>query len=124
MNCFKHNEISANGICKACNKAVCGQCIIDTGNGIACSEECEKEVLEINQIVDRSKKIYSIGSKPDVVPSGILVYVFFSVLFLGWSGFEYVTKSRVSEFLIVMGLGFGLMGVIMYRRIKKLNLNC
>lgn len=124
MNCFKHNEISANGICKACNKAVCGQCLIDTGNGIACSKECEKEVHEINQIVDRSKQIYSIGSKPNAVPSGILIYVFFSVLFLGWSGFEYLTKSRINEFLIVMGLGFVVMGIIMYRRIKKLNLNC
>jgi len=64
MNCFKHNDNSANGICKACNKAVCTECIIDTGNGIACSEECEKEVLDINKILDQSKQIYSIGSKP------------------------------------------------------------
>lgn len=124
MNCFKHKEAPANGICKACNKAVCGQCALDTGNGIACSEKCEKEVHDINMIVDRSKQIYSIGSKPNAVPSGILVYVFFTVIFLGWSGFEYLSESKINEFLIIMGIGFGIMGVIMYRRIKKLNINC
>jgi hypothetical protein len=124
MKCFSHNENDAVGICKACNKAVCSQCAIDTGSGIACCSECEQEVLDINKIVSRSKQIYNIGTKGNAVPSGILVYIFFTVLFLGWGAFEYFFKSRVNEFIIVMGIGFGVMGIIMYRRIKKMDLNC
>ena len=124
MNCFIHNESSALGLCKACNKAVCGECLIDTGNGLACSSQCEKEVLEINQIVAKSKQIYNIGTTGNSIPSGLLVYIFFAILFLGWSGFEYFTKARVNEFIIIMGLGFCVIGIIMYRRLKKLNLNC
>jgi hypothetical protein len=126
MNCFTHNENSALGICKACNKAVCSVCIIDTGNGLACCALCEKEVIEVNQIIAKSKQIYNIGSTAtgNAIPTGLLVYIFFTVLFLGWGLFEYLTKSRINEFIIIMGLGFGVMGIIMYRRLKKLNLNC
>jgi TRAP-type C4-dicarboxylate transport system permease small subunit len=58
------------------------------------------------------------------VPSGLLVYIFFTTLFLGWGAFEYFARDRVNEFIIISGLGFGIMGIILYRRIKKANLNC
>jgi hypothetical protein len=124
MNCFEHKENIAMGICKACNKAVCGICVIDTGNGLACSAQCETEVVHMNQIIAKSKQIYNIGTNQSTIPSGLLVYIFFTILFLGWGAFEYITKSRVNEFILIMGLGFGVMGIIMYRRLKKLNLNC
>ena len=126
MQCFQHNETPSIGICKACNKAVCSSCIIDTGNGIACSKQCEKETLEINQIIDRSKKIYSIGDNAasNLIPSSVIVYLFFAILFLGWSAFEYFSKSRVDTFLIVVGTGFLIMSVITYRRAKKMGINC
>lgn len=124
MNCFTHTENSAIGICKACNKAVCRECFLDTGNGLACSPDCEKEVREINSILARSKQIYNINAQGNRIPSGILVYIFFTVLFLGWGAFEYLARSRLNEFTLIMGLGFGVMGVILYRRMKKLNLNC
>jgi len=124
MNCFQHKENTAVGICKACNKAVCGACVIDTGNGLACSTHCETEVIHINQIVAKSKQIYNVGTNQNTIPSGLLVYIFFTVLFLGWGAFEYIAKSRVNEFILIMGVGFGVMGIIMYRRLKKLNLNC
>jgi hypothetical protein len=124
MYCFAHRNNSALGTCKACNKAVCAECLIDTGNGLACCLQCEQEVKDIHAIVSRSKLIYSIGTKGSALPSGILVYIFFTILFLGWGIFEYITKNRTNEFIIMMGLGFGVLTIIMYRRIKKLNLNC
>ncbi|MBK8187855.1 MAG: hypothetical protein IPK77_11785 [Cellvibrio sp.] len=124
MNCFEHKENSAVGICKACNKAVCSTCAKDTGNGLACSEKCEIEVSHLNQIVAKSKLIYNIGTNNTSIPSGILIHVFFSILFLGWSAYEYFATSRVNEFVLFMGLGFALMAIIMYRKLKKLNLNC
>lgn len=124
MNCFQHNENTAVGICKACNKAVCGSCAIDSGSGLACCAECETEVMHMNQIVAKSKQIYNIGTNQNTIPSGLLVYVFFSVIFLGWWLYEFIAKSRMNEFILIMGLGFGLLTIVMYRRLKKLNLNC
>ncbi len=124
MLCFLHRSNAAVGTCKSCNKAVCAECFIDAGNGLACSAQCEQEVKDINAIIGRSKQVYNIGTKGSAIPSGILVYLFFSVLFLGWGAYEYATESRVNVFILVMGAGFALMGVIMYRRIKKLDLNC
>ena len=126
MNCYQHSDASAIGICKACNKAVCPSCEIDTGNGLACSEQCKKEVIEINQIVDNSKNIYGIGDNAsnNLIPSGVMAYLFFTVTFLGWSAFEYITQSRVNTFLIVMGIAFMAMGIFIYRRAKQMHLNC
>jgi hypothetical protein len=126
MNCFKHNDVHAIGICKACGKAICLECAIDTGNGIACSEICVKEVNEINQVVQKSKNIYGIGSEnnKNLIPSGVLPYLFFAILFLGWSSYEYLAQARTNSFLLVMGCGFAIMSVVTYFRAKKMSINC
>ena len=126
MNCYQHNDSTAIGTCKACNKAVCLSCAIDTGNGLACSEQCKTEVLEINQVVEKSKNIYGIGKNApkNLIPSGVLVYIFFTVIFLGWAVFEYVINSRTNTYFIVMGLAFMGMGIFAYRRAKQMSLNC
>jgi hypothetical protein len=54
MKCFQHNENDSIGICKACQKALCASCVIDTGRGLACSQECANEVNDMNAIIDKS----------------------------------------------------------------------
>lgn len=124
MHCFKHIEADAVGICKACNKAVCSSCAIDTGRGLACSEVCVKEVKEINEIVDRSKQIYSISSSSRLPPTGIIMFAFFGVMFTAWGIYNSTIRDRVDYFTIVMGLGFIAVTFIAYIRNKKLRMNC
>ena len=52
MNCFIHHDKNAIGICKNCNKALCEECAIDTGSGIACKGKCEKDVKDTNELVE------------------------------------------------------------------------
>ena len=126
MNCYKHNESSAIGICKACNKAVCTSCAIDTGNGLACSEICETEVAEINKIIEISKNMYGVGrnAKKNLIPTSVMVHIFFTIIFLGWSLSDYILYSKINAYLIVMGVGFLLLGIITYRRTKQMSINC
>jgi hypothetical protein len=43
MNCFRHQDSSAVGLCKTCFKAVCPECAADVGNGLACKNSCEEK---------------------------------------------------------------------------------
>ena len=124
MNCFVHNENVAVGICKACQKAVCLTCAIDTGRGLVCSNKCQSEVTELNEIEDKSKRIYGIGSSHKLLPTGILLYLFFGIAFAGFGIFKILDKGKPDFFLFVMGGGFLLIGFIAWLRNRKLNINC
>ena len=124
MKCYTHQDTDSIGICKACQKAVCSTCVIDTGRGIACSKECETEVHDQNAIIDKSKRIYSIGSSSKLPPTGIIMYFMFSLLFISWGIYNSVIRDRIDYFTILMGVGFFAVTIMAYIRNKKLNLNC
>lgn len=124
MNCFIH-ETPAVGLCKACHKAVCQECVVDTGNGVACSTECEKEIAEVSEVMAKNKQIYGVGVENSrFLPTGIMMYLFFSLVFLGMGIFQYVQIGKVDYFLFLMGSGFLVFTLIAWRRTRKLNLNC
>ena len=124
MKCFTHHEIDAVGICKACSKAVCASCTTDTGRGLSCSDACSSEIDQQNQIIDKSKKIYSIGEKAPFMPTGLIIHFFFGFLFSGFSIFNYFQQGSLEWFLLLMGLGFLVIGIIGWHKNKQLNLNC
>ena len=124
MNCFTHQTTHSVGVCKSCLKAVCTECAIDTGRGLACSATCEQEVAAINEITDKSKQIYGIGSDSKLPPTGILMYFFFSLVFTGFGIYNSIQRERLDYFTIVMGVGFFFVALISWHRNRKLNLNC
>ncbi len=124
MNCFSHQNAPSIGICKACQKAVCVECVIDTGRGLACSAECDEEVKALNQIIDKSKRIYSIGSSSKLPPTGVLMFLFFGLIFTSVGIYQYLDRERLDFVSLSMGLGFIAFSVFSYYRNKNLNLNC
>lgn len=58
MNCYRHPNVQAVGICKNCQKGLCVECAADVGNGLACRNQCEAAVLEINDIFQRTRNQY------------------------------------------------------------------
>jgi len=52
MNCFNHRDRSAIGLCKACLKALCGDCLTELPNGLACKDSCEKRADLLNCITE------------------------------------------------------------------------
>lgn len=124
MKCFGHLQVDAIGLCKSCSKAVCADCVIDTGRGLCCSDICVTELSEQNQIIDKSKRIYSIGTKAPLIPTGLLMYFFFGFTFGGFGIFQTIKNGSPEWFLLVMGTGFLVVGVLAWIKNRKLNLNC
>lgn len=58
MKCFYHPQIEAIARCKSCRKGLCKDCAIDVGNGIACKNRCECEVVAINEFLELMKTAY------------------------------------------------------------------
>ena len=44
MNCFNHRDTTAVGVCKACGKALCSDCLAEVEGGLACKDNCESKV--------------------------------------------------------------------------------
>lgn len=124
MNCFSHKNMVAVGICKACQKAVCEGCAIDTGRGLACSVDCQEEVKALSMIVDKSKRIYSIGTKSRLPPTGVIMYLFFGLIFAGSGIYQYISRERFDFVGLSLGVGFIVFSIFAYVRNRNLNLNC
>ena len=58
MKCYYHPENEAIALCKSCSRALCRECCSDVPPGTACKDRCEKEVQEVNLVIQRSKSAY------------------------------------------------------------------
>ena len=124
MNCFTHPELTAIGGCKACYKGLCPGCATDTGNGLACSG-CENEVLELNEMWERGKKIYGIGKYKSRIPaSGVMIWALFSSVMWGVSLFSYLNTGKAEVFTITMAILFTIILGIAYYSSRRTGLNC
>ena len=98
MNCYNHAETSAVGICKHCSKALCHECMTDTGV-VACRSACK---------VDRSNAT---------------AHRLCGTVFL-LSGFVFALRpdGRGSAILLVlMGIAFLLGPLLFFQRAKAIN---
>lgn len=58
MKCYYHHSSEAIAICKSCHRALCESCAADVHPGTACINRCEKDVEELNAIIERNKSAY------------------------------------------------------------------
>jgi hypothetical protein len=63
MNCFNHRDRPAIGLCKACAKALCAECLTELKNGLACKGSCEERVNLINRILDSNSQVLSAANR-------------------------------------------------------------
>jgi hypothetical protein len=88
MKCYNHVDCDAVGTCKHCSKGVCRECAKESGWGIVCSQACEVEVQALRAMVERNRKLVSIGAKTHQRNAVILfamaaVFVAFGIVFRG-----------------------------------------
>ena len=55
MKCFYHETVDAVATCKNCCRALCRQCAVDVGNGIACRNTCEQQVQALNAMLRKGQ---------------------------------------------------------------------
>jgi hypothetical protein len=125
MNCFRHQNSSAVGLCKTCFKAVCSECAADVGNGLACKNSCEEKVLQLNAMSDRALKIYGIGKDRSRIPStGVILWFLLAFAFWFLAGSNYLRLRQVDYPALVIAIvftaGFGLA----YLSSKRTGLRC
>ena len=51
MNCFRHNDRPAVGLCKHCFKAVCRECILEAAGAVVCSPACAAEASSVDALL-------------------------------------------------------------------------
>ena len=124
MNCYRHPNISAVGICKTCFKAVCPECATDVGNGLACKGSCEEKVLELNEMWERSAKIYGVGKHTSRIPSsGVLLWLLLSAAMWVTTGLSYY-RGELDYASLVMAVVFTAGLGLAYFSAKRTGLKC
>lgn len=124
MECFEHANSPAVGICRVCGRGVCHGCVRDTGHGLACSDACEKEVMDGQLINLKVKRLYGVDGSRKVFPMVALMWTTFAIMFLGFSTYIWIAKGRPEWFLIVFGAVCAMLAIVSYRRARTLQLNC
>jgi hypothetical protein len=124
MNCYSHTESIAIGICKSCNKAVCKDCAIDTGLGLACAEECVKEVNDYNLTMKKAKQLYGLGEGGQKIPTGILLFWAIGAIIFGTGVYRYIAYEKLDFISLLMGGVFLILGYVGYARNKKVGISC
>lgn len=125
MNCFQGHEQPAVGICKSCGKAVCPECAIEFPKGLACSDACQKDVKEIIEMNERSKKIYGIGDyQTNKLASGVWVWLLLSGVMWVVAVASFFVSSRPDYGITAMAVVFSIITTIVYRSSKRTGINC
>ena len=118
MKCYNHAEIDAVAICKSCSKALCTECCVDVGNGIACKGTCEERTADLNVLIDHNietAKKFGVGKKPLLSKIAANFFIFglillvFSMLF----GKLQVVEEYVG-FVIMVGLASLMIAAIFF----------
>ncbi len=120
MNCFNHRDKPAIGLCKSCGKGLCGDCLTELPNGLACKGSCEKRVDALNRIADSDaetkiaarRRLWVIGVR------SFFVGICFGLTIAAIGVMTYFDKDNPRlaflAYLIVLGacLAFGVVGAI------------
>ena len=109
MQCFYHLQNAAIGVCKACQKGLCTECVTDLDHGIACKNKHEKQVAMIDSIWGRSENMMSASSR---AKNAAPLFILF--LGLAFAGFGYFQGSGIKDMGFVMGCGFVVFSVITF----------
>jgi len=122
MICFIHEGIHAVGVCKNCGKAICRDCLIDEGFAVCCSEACMAEARQLNEMNQRGKKIYGIGTTTKRNSSQAISYMIIGVFFM-IIGLLFLSKIPVlTYFTCSMGLLMIGIGAFTQYRMKNLGI--
>ena len=118
-----HREASAIAICRYCGKATCPDCCEDTGQGIACSADCEAELLAADKLKNKQKQSYGLGPKPPI-PASVSTYFFFGLILALVGTYLTVTRPDTDFLTFSMAAIFFVMSAGSYKRYRDGCVEC
>lgn len=118
MNCYTHTQKEALGICKHCQKGICMECLVDSGDGLSCKGKCLEEVKLLKKLRDFEQKVVKNNSS-QWTSSGLL-YLFMGILIIV---VPIVFLRKINIVFMPVGLLFLIYGifVLMKRKAYKEN---
>ena len=112
MNCFNHRDRPAVGLCKSCGKALCGDCITELPNGVACKDSCEDRVSLINHIIDRNSQVLAAARRQVQRSSFFIMLIGAGLLILSIFALIQSERSFFSSFVGFMGFVIFVGGIL------------
>ena len=115
MNCFNHNDRQAIGLCKSCNKALCTDCCVDLGIGLACHGKCEEQVRSVDAVISGNVEDQKHADKyvrPFLARvaanflSFAMVLIIFAVLFPSETFFRYFGGGALAIGVLIYGVNY------------------
>ncbi len=116
MNCFNHTDTAAIGTCKACNKGLCTDCATDLGHGIACKNQHEQRVQDLEMIISGNIRAFSDCSK-DKLPLMPLFYFAMGVFFVAYPLYQ---GGSASDFVVLLGAGFIVFSLLLFVKTRRI----
>ena len=107
MKCFNHPEKDGVAICKACGKAICHACILESEDGIACQQSCSNSLAKKKDL--HAKQAAHLKNLKRTNLLGSFFSVVMGLLFIYFSSQGY---GLVYDFVFLLGIGFTVYGVV------------
>jgi hypothetical protein len=123
MKCYQHHDKPAVAVCRHCGKATCQDCNKDTGQGIACSQDCANELQETASLQQRLKQSLGVGVNAPM-PASIPTYFFFGLILLLTGIYLSVTRPDIDYLTIAVSAVFFVMSGVSYKRYRDACMNC
>jgi len=107
MHCFNHRAVAAVGICRACSKGLCPDCVNDLGHSISCHGSCETKAQTLHSQVAQNSVVLRAQRR-----NGFFAPAMFIVM--GIAFMIYASDGRsLLNIGTVMGGSFVLFGIVL-----------
>ena len=100
MRCFNHSDRDASGICRACGKGLCTECVVDLGFGLSCKGEHEQRVAATDAMVTRAARVQDSAAWAKFLGPAFFGFCGIVMIYYG------ITISEMGGFLSLLGIAF------------------
>jgi hypothetical protein len=116
MNCYNHQDRPAVGLCKACYKALCAECMEVLPYGVACKGPCVERVRLLDRLLGASEQ--TMRATRYTLHLGSIISLFLGIGFFICAAWAYFRTADVSTttFICILGFIFSLNGLIRLSR--------
>ena len=107
MKCYNHPARDGVAICKACGKAICHECALESEGGIACQQSCLNSLS--NKTKYYSKQTAHLNNLKRINILGSFFSIGMGTLFIYFSSQGF---GLVYDFIFLLGVGFIIYGFV------------
>jgi hypothetical protein len=123
MSCFYHHDRDSVGGCKSCGKALCSECAVDLGKGLACRGHCEADVQALIALIDNNIRLSPqttrlLESGRKIRSSAGTFNLIIGAIFIAWG----LTDMERFSFIAILGgcfFAYGVFGIFQAWRLAK-----